>query len=100
MRATVDQDLCISCGMCIDICPNVFSYNSDNKSIAIDTDIPSEYIAETQESRDACPVDAISIEDDNGGNNTTNGKNNKFFENSLDLDNDSDIETYSSDNDE
>lgn len=64
MKAIVNQDECISCGMCIDICPDVFSYNLDNKSVAIDSDILEENIPSVMESRDACPVNAISIEED------------------------------------
>ena len=30
----VDQDLCISCGACIDICPEVFTWNDDDKAEA------------------------------------------------------------------
>lgn len=66
MKAIVNQDECISCGMCIDICSDVFSYNLDNKSVAIDGDILEENIPLVAEARDACPVNAISIvEDDN-----------------------------------
>ena len=61
MKAIVNQDTCISCGMCIDICPDVFSYNSDSKSVAIDDDISREQLDAVQESRDACPVDAIDV---------------------------------------
>ncbi len=61
MRATVNQDTCISCGMCIDICPDIFSYNSEGKSSAIDDDIPETEIDSAQEAADACPVDAIEL---------------------------------------
>lgn len=63
MKAMVNQETCISCGMCIDICPEVFSYNEDNKSVAIDGDIPEKSIDGAKESRDACPVDAIDIKE-------------------------------------
>ena len=29
MKLTVDQDLCIACGACIDICPEVFDWNDE-----------------------------------------------------------------------
>ncbi len=32
MRVEVDQELCISCGACIDICPDVFEWNEDDKA--------------------------------------------------------------------
>ncbi len=35
MKFFVDQDECIGCGMCENICPDVFSMNDDNVSEAI-----------------------------------------------------------------
>ena len=63
MKAIVDQDACISCGMCIDVCDGVFSYNSEGKSVAIDSDIPEDLLGSAQEAKDVCPVEAISILD-------------------------------------
>lgn len=64
MKVIVDQEACIGCGMCIDVCPKVFEYNSDNKSEAINenvTDASKEKIIESQQ---VCPVDAIKIVED------------------------------------
>lgn len=61
MEVTVSQEQCISCGMCIDICPEVFSYNDESKSVAIDGKIPKELEDGAVESANQCPVDAISI---------------------------------------
>lgn len=63
MKAVVDQDTCISCGLCVSICPEVFSFNEDEKSVAINGDIPEENQDAAKESRDACPVDAIDIKE-------------------------------------
>ncbi|OEF95825.1 ferredoxin [Desulfuribacillus alkaliarsenatis] len=62
MKAKVDQDLCISCGACIDICPEVFDWNDDGKASAIEGDVPEEHEAHVDEAIDACPVEAISKE--------------------------------------
>ncbi len=61
MKAIVDQDTCISCGVCASVCPEVFHMNDDDKSEAIAGEIPAEYEAAAQEGRDSCPVDAIDI---------------------------------------
>lgn len=61
MKASVDQDGCISCGLCIDVCPEVFSYNEDEKSVAIEGDIPKDYIERAEEARDGCPVSVIDL---------------------------------------
>lgn len=63
MKAIVDQDTCISCGLCVSVCPEVYSFNDDEKSVAIDGEIPSEHEAAAKEGRDACPVDAIDIKE-------------------------------------
>lgn len=61
MKASVDQDGCISCGLCVDICPEVFSYNENEISQAIEGDIPEKYISQAEEARDGCPVSVIDL---------------------------------------
>ncbi len=34
MEVQVDQDLCISCGLCVNHCPDVFDWNKDEKADA------------------------------------------------------------------
>lgn len=63
MKAIVDQDTCISCGLCVSVCPEVYSFNEDEKSVAIDGDIPKECEESAKEGRDSCPVDAIDIKE-------------------------------------
>ncbi len=61
MKANVDKDLCISCGLCPDVCPEVFSYDDDGKAIAKDEEIPEEYLESAQEAEDGCPTNAIEV---------------------------------------
>ena len=63
MKAIVDQDTCISCGLCVSMCPEVYEFNDDDKSVAIDGDIPADNVDSAKEARDACPVDAIDIKE-------------------------------------
>ncbi|HHT88711.1 MAG TPA: ferredoxin [Clostridiales bacterium] len=63
MKAYVDQDGCISCGLCIDVCPEVFSYNDDGVSEPIEGDIPKDCIERAEEARDGCPTEVISLEE-------------------------------------
>lgn len=63
MKAYVDQDGCISCELCVSVCPSVFSMNEDDKAQAIDEDIPEENESEAEDARDGCPVSVISLED-------------------------------------
>ncbi|WP_031515810.1 ferredoxin [Desulfofalx alkaliphila] len=61
MKAEVDQDLCISCGACIDVCPEVYDWNDDDKASAIVDEVPEEVEEQAQEAAESCPTDAISI---------------------------------------
>lgn len=62
MKATVDQETCIGCGLCTSVCPEVFSMNEEDKAQAISEDIPSDEESTAEDARDGCPVDAIDIE--------------------------------------
>ncbi len=62
MKAIVDKDACIGCGMCPSICPEVFSMDTDDKAVAIDDVIPEEHEGNAQEASVSCPVMAISVE--------------------------------------
>ncbi len=59
-KAFVDQDNCISCGLCVSICPAVFRFNSSGKSEAYDPSGASE--KDIQQAIDGCPVQCISLE--------------------------------------
>jgi len=53
----VDQDLCIGCAHCTEVCPAVFELDGD-KSTVINPDKCS--TCNCQEAVDSCPVQAIS----------------------------------------
>jgi ferredoxin len=59
MRVYVDQDLCISCGLCIDTAPAVFQWNDDEKAQAIEEEVPSHVEEDAREALENCPTDAI-----------------------------------------
>lgn len=62
MKAIVNQDTCIGCGLCISTVPEVFEVNADGKAEACGH-TTDENRAAVQEVIDACPVQAISAED-------------------------------------
>ncbi len=62
MKVLVDQDTCIGCGMCIDVCPQGFEYNSDDKSSPKSSEVGEDIKDKIIEARDVCPVDAIKVE--------------------------------------
>ena len=57
----VDQDLCIGCGMCINMCPDVFMYNEESLS-TVKSDLAEFNLQSVEEAREICPVDAITVE--------------------------------------
>ncbi len=57
-RPWVDQESCISCGLCSSVCPEVFRFAENGKSEVYDpTGAPEKKI---QEAIDGCPVQCIS----------------------------------------
>ena len=54
----VDQDLCVGCGLCEQVCPDVFEIAADGKaSVKGGADDSADCI---QDAVDQCPVGAIS----------------------------------------
>lgn len=62
MKAHVDKDTCIGCGLCPSICPDVFTMDDDGKAVAFNSDVPSEHEDGAKEAEESCPVDAIEAE--------------------------------------
>ena len=54
----VDQDLCISCGICVNNLPDVFRFNGNGKAECFDPDGASEEDIQEQ-AIDVCPVSCI-----------------------------------------
>ena len=63
MKAVVDRDLCIGCGLCEDTCPEVFRLEDDGIAIVIDDSPDPELYGAVRDSADLCPVEAISIQE-------------------------------------
>lgn len=59
MKAVVDQDTCIGCGLCCGMCEAVFRMNDDGKAEAYQT-AAEENRDDVQSAIDSCPVSAIS----------------------------------------
>lgn len=62
MKACVDKELCIGCGLCASITSEIFFIEDDGKAKAIDEEIEASQIAEAEDAASSCPVAAISIE--------------------------------------
>lgn len=56
----VNKDMCIGCGMCVSVCPNVFEIQDDGKAEVIEG--KEKNCSEAEEATQMCPVGAISCE--------------------------------------
>lgn len=59
-KVKVDKDLCIGCGTCEALCPDMFKME-DGKSVVIGDECNAE--CDCQEAVNSCPVAAISMEE-------------------------------------
>lgn len=58
MKVTVNED-CISCGMCINMCPDVFDYGEDGLSCVVGD--PNACPNAVEAAAEACPTNAIEV---------------------------------------
>jgi len=62
MKAIVDEETCIGCGLCVETCPEVFELTDDKARTKVD-EVPEEYAETCREAAEECPVEAIQIEE-------------------------------------
>lgn len=60
MKAKVDADTCIGCGLCVDTCPEVYRMEGD-KAVAYVAVVPKGAEDKCKKAADECPVNAITI---------------------------------------
>lgn len=61
MKASVDKDVCIGCGLCESICDQIFFIDNDGKSSVKMTEIPADLEDDAKDAESSCPVDAITV---------------------------------------
>lgn len=67
MKVYVESDLCIACGACGSVAPDVFDYDDDGIAYNIIDDnqntaeIPEDLHEDVHDASDSCPTDAIKI---------------------------------------
>ncbi|MEG2770405.1 MAG: ferredoxin [Oscillospiraceae bacterium] len=61
MKACVDKEGCIGCGLCTATCPEVFSLTDEHIAVAKDEIIPPQCEETAKTARDDCPVSVINI---------------------------------------
>lgn len=67
MKAKVNKDLCIGCGACTAIVPDVFQIGDDGLAEVItdnevkETEVSKDLIDEVKDAAEGCPTSAIEI---------------------------------------
>ncbi len=62
MKAEIDREGCISCGICASTCPEVFRMGEEGPAEVYVDEIPEEAEATAKEASDSCPVSVITVE--------------------------------------
>ncbi len=62
MKAKVDRDGCIGCGICADTCPKVFRIDDEGLAEVYVDQVPEGAEESAVEAADSCPVSVITVE--------------------------------------
>ncbi len=62
MKAYVIKESCISCGLCVATCPEVFAFDEEGIAEA-NGKITDDIYASVESARNACPVEAIDLKE-------------------------------------
>lgn len=63
MKAVVDKEGCISCGLCVSTCPEVFTFDEDGLAEA-NGQLTDDNFASAESARTSCPVSVIDIREE------------------------------------
>ena len=59
MKVKVNPDVCIGCGACQAIAPDVFEINDDGIAQELSEEVKEEFVEDATDAKEGCPVNAI-----------------------------------------
>ncbi len=62
MKAAIDRQACLRCGLCVSLCPVVFSMLEGEAAQATTEAVPEDCMASVQAAADSCPTSAIQLQ--------------------------------------
>lgn len=62
MKANINRDGCIGCGLCASICPEVFRMADDGLAEVYTEPVPGDVEPQAKEAEEGCPVSVIHVE--------------------------------------
>lgn len=62
MKAHIDREGCIACGMCVSLCPEVFEMADDGYAEVIVDKVPEDAEDAAVEAQENCPTSVITVE--------------------------------------
>jgi len=63
MKASVDKSTCLGCGVCVDVCPDVFELDEEGMAKSKVDEVPAEAESACRDAAEQCPDSAIQIEE-------------------------------------
>jgi len=60
MKIKIDADACIGCGLCVQVCADVYEMEGD-KAVVKMGNVPEDKADDAKNAADQCPVNAISV---------------------------------------
>lgn len=63
VKVRIDLDLCVGCGTCEEVCPDVFQVGDDGFAHVL-VDDPAAWADDVIEAAESCPEDAIVVDED------------------------------------
>ena len=63
MKATIDREGCIGCGLCAHTCPEVFRIADDDRAEVISNPLPAGSAEQAAQCEELCPVSVIRVDE-------------------------------------